>query len=111
MEPTIRTLPGAQATAVANRSDSPGDILFVMLGRLTVADVFVIHRVSATHMHAAQTVGSATTLWDATKTAKYTSAHPNGYAFTPFSTESYSRLGKPAIGLRIHLQLQLRQVG
>ena len=99
VEPTIRTLPGAQATAVANRPDSRGDILFMMPSGLTVADVSVIHPASTTYVHAAQTTGGAATLRDAAKIAKYTSADPNGYAFIPLSTESYGRLGKPAMGL------------
>ena len=43
MEPMICTLPGAQATAAANRPDSRSDMLFTMLSRRTVADVYVIH--------------------------------------------------------------------
>ena len=83
MEPTIRTLPGVQATAVSNQPDSREDILFMIPSGLTVADVYVLHPASTTHVHTAQTMGGAATLRDAAKIAIHTSADPNGYALIP----------------------------
>jgi hypothetical protein len=37
---------------------------------------------------------------DREKRRAYNRLEPNGYPFTPFSVESYARLGKPAIDLR-----------
>ena len=48
---------------------------------------------------AAREEGGAAAVRDAAKRVRYATANPNGYAFTPLSTESLGRLGKPAMKL------------
>ena len=93
-------LRGSQAAAIANRPESRGDILLVLDDALTVADVSVVHPCAITYMRAgARKEGGAATVRDAAKRAQYATADPTGYAFTPLSTESFGRLGKPAMKL------------
>jgi len=99
VEPALRALPGAHAAAAGARPESRGDLLLVLPGGLTVADVSVIHPAAATYLQAARTAGGAAAVRDQAKRAHYQSADPNGYAFTPLSTETFGRLGKPAMEL------------
>ena len=100
VEPVMRPLRGSQAAAIANRPESRGDILLVLDSALTVADVSVVHPCAITYMRAgAREEGGAAAVRDAAKRAQYATADPNGYAFTPLSTESFGRLGKPAMKL------------
>ena len=67
---------------------------------LTVVDVLVAHPTAATYVNkAACTEGSAAAVRDLAKLAQYESSDPVGYAFVPLSTETFSRLGKPAMAL------------
>ena len=60
----------------------------------------VIHPTADSYVRAAaQEAGGAAAKRDRDKRANYSSADPNGYAFTPLSMETYGRLGKPAMGL------------
>jgi hypothetical protein len=99
VEPVLRRLPGAQASANANRPDSRGDILLVLPGGLTVADVSVVHPAASTYVQAARSVGGAAAARDQAKRVRYATADPNGYAFIPLSVETFGRMGKPAMEL------------
>ena len=48
---------------------------------------------------AARAEGSAAAVRDHAKRAQYENSDPLGYAFVPLSTESFGRLGKPAMAL------------
>jgi hypothetical protein len=98
-EPAMRSLPGVQASAVANSPESRGDILMVLPDGLTVTDVSVIHPAAASYVRAARVEGGAAASRDQVKRAQYSSADPNGYAFVPLSVETFGRLGKPAMEL------------
>ena len=95
----MRSLPGVQASAVANSPESRGDILMVLPDGLTVTDVSVIHPAAASYVRAARVEGGAAASRDQVKRAQYSSADPNGYAFVPLSVETFGRLGKPAMEL------------
>jgi hypothetical protein len=98
VEPAIRSLPGAQA-APGVRLESRGDALFALSDRLTVVDISVVHPAAPSYVRYACTPGGAAARRDQAKVAKYQTADPNGYAFTPLSHETYGRLGKPAMQL------------
>jgi hypothetical protein len=98
-EPVLRQLPGAQASANANRPDSRGDILLVLPSGVTVADVSVIHPAASTYVRAARTEGGAAAAREQAKRARYETADPGGYAFVPLVVETYGRLGKAAMEL------------
>lgn len=98
VEPVLRPLRGVQAAALADQSR--GDILLALRNALTVADVSVIHPAADTYVRAAaRTEGSAAAARDQAKRRSYEMNDPNGYAFTPLSTETFGRLGKPAMQL------------
>jgi hypothetical protein len=99
-EPVLRPIQGAPAAANANRPESRGDILLALRTALSVVDVSIIHPAAATYVRgAAHTDGSAAAARDHAKRARYETDHPGGYAFKPFSVETYGRLGKPAMQL------------
>jgi hypothetical protein len=98
-EPMLRRLPGAQASANADRPDSRGDILLVLPSGLTVADVSVVHPAANTNRRAARVEGGAAAAREAMKRARYETGDPNGYAFVPLVVETYGRMGKAAMGL------------
>ena len=102
IEPPLRQLHNVAAGSAALRArpESRGDILIALPNALTVADVSVIHPAAPTYVRAAaQTAGSAAANRDQSKRDRYQTADPTGYAFTPLSTESYGRLGQPAMEL------------
>ena len=99
-EPMTRHLQGAQAAARAQRDESRGDILMVMPDTLLVVDISVIHPAAETYRHgAATTAGHAAAARDRQKRTRYQQADPTGYDFSPFSVESFGRLGQPAMAL------------
>lgn len=97
-EPMTRRL---HAVAPASqRDESRGDILMVMPDALQVVDISVIHPAASSHRDtAAAAAGNAAAKRDREKRQRYQLADPTGYAFTPFSVESYGRLGKPAMAI------------
>ena len=97
-EPMTRRL---QAAAPASqRDESRGDILMVMPDALQVVDISVIHPAAISHRDtAAAAAGNAAAKRDREKRHRYQLADPTGYAFTPFSVESFGRLGKPAMAM------------
>jgi hypothetical protein len=100
VEPALRPLRGAQAAALTNRHDARGDILLVLPEALTVIDVSIIHPAASTYVRqAAGTDGAAAATRDQAKRARYQLANPDGYDFTPFSVETFGRIGKPAMVL------------
>ena len=99
VEPTLRVLPGVQAAPIAAHSAARGDILLVLPGGLTVADISVVHPCAPSFVQLAQTEGGAAAARDQLKRTKYQSADPNGYAFSPLSHETFGRMGKPAMEL------------
>jgi hypothetical protein len=106
LEPPLRRLPGLLAGPGAAPDGTPlrpearGDILLAMPQGIAIADVSVIHPLSLNTLSpAAATAGAAAARRDQQKRASYARVEPNGYAFTPFSIESYGRLGQPAMQL------------
>jgi nucleotide-binding universal stress UspA family protein len=100
VEPELRPLRGVQTAALNNRPLSRGDVLLVLPDALTVTDISVVHPAAPTYVAgAAQTDGSAAAARDQLKRARYETEDPAAYAFTPFSVETYGRLGKPAMEL------------
>ena len=67
VEPTLRTLPGAQAAAISTRPESRGDVLMVLPSGMTVVDVSIIHPAASFYLQAARTVGGAAAVRDAAK--------------------------------------------
>jgi hypothetical protein len=105
-EPVLRHLPGLaggagiSASCASTRVEARGDILLVLPGGITIADIYVIHPLSINTLSAAAaTVGAAASRRDQQKRAAYERVEPNGYPFVPFSVESYGRLGQPAMQL------------
>ncbi|MGL4351025.1 MAG: hypothetical protein ACRCT2_10760 [Plesiomonas shigelloides] len=100
LEPVLRPLQGSQSAAIANRPESRGDILLALQDALTVVDVSVVHPAASTYVNAAaRAEGSAAAVRDHAKRAQYENSDPLGYAFVPLSTETFGRLGKPAMAL------------
>jgi hypothetical protein len=67
---------------------------------ITIADMSVIHPLSINSLSAtAASPGAAISQRDHQKRAAYAGLEPNGYAFVPFSVESYGRIGQPAMKL------------
>jgi hypothetical protein len=106
LEPPLRRLPGLAAGAGTSPDGSPirpearGDILMAMPQGISIIDVSVIHPLSINTLSAAATAaGAAAARRDQQKRAAYSRVEPNGYAFVPFSIESYGRLGRPAMDL------------
>ena len=86
--------------AAHQRHEARGDILLVMPDALTVVDVSVIHPAADTNLPAsALGAGHAAAKRDTEKRTRYQVDDPTGYAFIPLSTETYGRLGKPALAL------------
>jgi hypothetical protein len=105
-EPALRRLPGLavgadiSALGASIRVEARGDILLVLLGGITIADISVIHPLSINTLPAAAaTAGAAAARRDQQKRAASARAEPNGYPFVPFSVESCGRLGQPAMKL------------
>ena len=100
VEPVLRPLRGAQAAALTNRQEARGDILLVLSEALTVIDVSIVHPAASIYMRqAASTDGGAAATRDQAKRARYQLTHPDGYEFTPFSVETFGRIGTPAMAL------------
>ena len=67
---------------------------------INVVDVSVVHPAASTYVNAAaRAEGSAAAVRDHAKRAQYENSDPLGYAFVPLSTETFGRLGKPAMAL------------
>ena len=98
LEPTIMALPGANG-APRVRRDSRGDVLYALAEGLTIVDISVVHPAATSFARVGRDPGGAAAKRDADKRAKYQTAVPNGYAFTPLSHETFGRLGKPAMEL------------
>ena len=76
---------------------SRGDVL-VIAKSLTILDISVIHPCAASHIkHAKSDPGWAAAMRDEAKRKSYAAGGYEGYAFVPFSVESYGRLGQPAM--------------
>jgi hypothetical protein len=106
LEPPLRRLPGllegpgTSADGSACRPEARGDILLATPQGIAIVDVSLIHPLSLNSLSAAATTaGSAAARRDQQKRASYARVEPNGYAFVPFSVESYGRLGQPAMKL------------
>ena len=54
IELLLHSRQGAQATAIADRPESHGDILLVLPDELLFVDVLVVHAAASTYMHVAQ---------------------------------------------------------
>jgi hypothetical protein len=99
LEPALRRLPGltdgpgTSADGSPSRPGARGDILMAMPQGIAIADVSVIHPLSA----AAASPGAAAARRDHQKRTSYAGVEPNGYAFVPFSVESYGRMGQLAM--------------
>jgi hypothetical protein len=94
-EPALHRLPGLaggagiSASGASTRVEARGDILLVLPGGITIADVSVIHPLSINTLSvAAATAGAAASRHDQQKQAAYAQVEPNGYPFVPFSVES-----------------------
>ena len=91
----------AHTAAIANRPESRGDILSALQDALTVVDVSVVHPAAATQVNvAARADGSAAAVRDHAKRAQYENSDPLRCACVPLSTETFGRLGKPAMALQ-----------
>jgi hypothetical protein len=67
---------------------------------IAIADVSVIHPLSINYLSAAAaSPGAAAARRDHQKRTAYAGVEPNGYAFVPFSMESYGLIGQPAMKL------------
>lgn len=100
-EPRVRDLRGGEQ---ARRAQQPGarmDIVFnIEPDGLSAVDQSVVHPAAESYSAAAAlNAGAAADLRDGQKRTAYATADPHGYHFTPFSVESYGRLGKPAMHL------------
>ena len=72
----------------------------VMPDKLLVIDISVIHPAAESYRHGAETTaGHAAAARDRQKRTRYQQADPTGYDFSPFSVESFGRLGQPAMAL------------
>jgi hypothetical protein len=60
---------------------------------------------------AAATGGAAVALRDTARRQTYNKLKPKGYPFVSFSVETYSRLGKPAISLLGHFDVEAEAEG
>lgn len=104
-EPALHVLRGSRALAAActartTPNASRGDALFVLPTTLTLVDVSMVHPAGfATSRKASRVVGAAAADRDTKKRDRYMSGAPDAYAFVPLSTESYGRLGQPAMDL------------
>jgi hypothetical protein len=105
-EPALRRLPGLaggariSASGASTLVEAQGDILPVLPGGITIADISMIHPLSINTLSAAAaTAGRAASRRDQQTRAAYARVEPNGYPFVPFSVESYGRLGQPAMKL------------
>jgi hypothetical protein len=102
---------GSSRQASANASVPPcchsirvsalGDILLALRRQvITVTGISVIHPLSINTLSAAAAEAGATaSLRDQQKQNASVRIEPNGYAFVPFSVESFRRSGKPAMKL------------
>jgi hypothetical protein len=82
------------------RVGARGDILLALRQVIAVTDISVVHPLSINTLSAAAAeAGAAASCRDQQKRYAYVRVDPSGYAFVPFSVESYSCLGKPAMKL------------
>jgi hypothetical protein len=109
LEPPLRRLPvlaadaGTSAEGSAIRPEAQGDILLALPQGISITDISVIHPLSLNIIsRAATTAGAAASHRDQLKRTAYARVEPHGYGFVPFSVETYSRLGQPAMKL-LHL--------
>jgi hypothetical protein len=109
LEPPLRRLPGLAAGAgtsadgSATHPEARGDILMALPQGIFIADISVIHPLSLNVVSlAGTTAGAAASHRDQLKRTAYARVEPYGYAFVPFSVETYSRLGQLAMKL-LHL--------
>ena len=100
-EPALAPLRAGPARNPDAADEYRGDILLVLPeDSLCVADVSVIHPAAQTYVTAAaQQDGAAAARRDQDKRTKYNRIDSSGYTFYPLSTESYGRLGAPAMQL------------
>ena len=95
LEPVLKPLAAGQEDK--KRPWSRGDILWTT-EEITVGDVSVIHPAADSYVEAAaKTAGSAAKHRDATKRHRYELGDAAGYAFVPLTSETFGRLGKPAM--------------
>jgi hypothetical protein len=66
---------------------------------MAIVDVSTHPAGAANRAAAAANDGAAVAKRDSEKRRTYIRLEPNGYPFTPFSDETYGRLGKPAIAV------------
>jgi hypothetical protein len=120
LEPTMRRLPGLEAGAYgASRGTEAaglevrGDILLALESGMLVVDASITHPsgVANRAAAAATTDGAVAAQRDREKRRTYGQLEPHGYPFIPFSVETYSRLGKPAISFLGQLGLEAKEAG
>jgi hypothetical protein len=106
LEPALCHLPGLEEGAGSSREGHSirvgalEDNLLALGQVITVTDISVIHPLSINTLSAAVAeAGAAASCPDQQNRNAYVRAEPNGYAFVPFSVESYGCLGKPAMKL------------
>jgi hypothetical protein len=105
LEPAVRRLPGLtdglgmSADGSPSRPGARGDIMAMPQG-VAIANMSVIHPLSINSLSTAAALpGAAAARRDHQKRTAYAGVEPNGYAFVPFSVESYGRIGQPAMKL------------
>ena len=97
LEPVLEPLAVGQGDDA--RPWSRGDILWTT-EEITVGDVSVIHPAAQSYAAAAATKeGSAAKARDDKKTKRYKRSDGAGYAFVPLTSETFGRLGTPAMDL------------
>jgi hypothetical protein len=118
LEPTLRRLLGLEAGARSGATGSAaglearGDILMALEAGLAIVGVSGTHPPGvANWAAAARTDGAAADGRDREKRRAYSRLESNGYPFTPFSVESYGRLGKPAMDLLSKLGEEAESAG
>ena len=95
-EPLLHKMGAAATPTSAER----GDILLALPDALAIGDVSVIHPAAASYSAAAaRSEGAASRIRDAEKRRKYAQAEPAGYPFIPLTSETFGRLGAPAMQL------------
>jgi hypothetical protein len=97
------SLPALAPSPKARPFSPRGDILLALPQGISIADISVIHPLSLNIVsQEATTAGAAASHRDQLKRTAYARVEPHGFGFVPFSVETYSCLGQPAMKL-LHL--------
>jgi hypothetical protein len=88
--PGLTNGPGTSAEGPPSRPGAQGEILLALPQDISIADVFVIQPLFINSLSiTAASAGAAAARWDHQKQTAHAGEEPNGYAFVPFSVESY----------------------